>query len=198
MSRKRGWPLSWPFTATQVHCTPVVGGEHATPPPHQSPEAARFVVATAHRPGGGRGPEVNGLDTHSGHCHAQGHLWVSQSASAFPQHPSQRVPVPGRKKMPLLSLLQRSVSAPGRRLKALTCARLPLNVGAGPAAPSEAFVNSGSLAYFQASINTPVPPQWGRNEHSLSTCFKPGAFTRRTLCDPQSQRATKVLISSFV
>lgn len=186
LSRKRGWPLSWPFTATQVHCPPPRGGRRTCNPPTSPP------------PGGGRGPEVSGLDTHSGHCHAQGHLWVSQSASAFPQHPSQRVPVPGRKKMPLLSLLQRSVPAPGRRLKALTCARLPLNVGAGPAAPSEAFVNSGSLAYFQASINTPVPPQWGRNEHSLSTCFKPGAFTRRTLCDPQSQRATKVLISSFV
>lgn len=56
----------------------------------------------------------------------------------------------------------------------------PLSAGAGPAAPPRAFVNSGSGSCFQASINMQVLLPRERGSHSSSTCFQPGAVTRRT------------------
>lgn len=73
--------------------------------------------------GGAHSPEENSLNSDSCHCHAQGHLWVSQPTCPFPQRPSQLVHVP-RKKILSLPLLQLSVPALGQCLQALTCAHL--------------------------------------------------------------------------
>ena len=51
-----------------------------------------------HEPGGRHSPKENSLNVDSHHRAAQGHLWVSQPASPFSQHPSQFVCIPGKKK----------------------------------------------------------------------------------------------------
>lgn len=114
-----------------------------------------------HKPGGGYRPEENSLDTDSGRCHALGHLWVSRPTFSCPQRPSQLVCIP-RKERSHFSLAPMLSICPGWTPKG-THLCTPLSAGAGPAAPSEVFVDSESLSYFQASINTQVLLQWGIN-----------------------------------
>lgn len=173
---QRSWLLSWHLTATQVRCLPVVGGAGRTLAPSAGRSPPRTAWSTRRpvcgqpclpwpgprKAGGGHRPGKDSLDTGSGHCQAQGHLWVSQPPSPFPQRPSQVVHVP-RKKNPSPSRLRRSVPARGCRREALTCAHLRWRRGASCSAGSPCEL--GSLSYFRAALNARVP--WQREEANI-------------------------------
>lgn len=173
---QRGWLLSWHIISTQVHYLPVTWGQHLTWPSSAAiPGSAWSKCDSEHgqpcltwpwAPKTWQWAQPRGKQPWLWlwSLHAQGHLWVSQSTFPFPQCSSQWTCVPGIKEKGREICLSLCFSAHYQLWSVPQGTHLctPLSLGSRPAAPSEAFVNSGSLSCFLASINIQVLLQWGK------------------------------------